>query len=110
MNEEHALEIVRMLADGLDPFTDRELPLDGPYQKPQTVRALGWAVRALEEHAVRTRRQNQLPEHAGRPWSDEEDRQLIARFKAGESAEKMAEQHKRTEHAVRLRLTKLGQL
>ena len=40
MNHEQASDIIRQLADGLDPISGRALALDDPCQHPQIVRAL----------------------------------------------------------------------
>lgn len=42
------VEILRALANGIDPHTGEEFPAESPYQHPQTVRALFTALRALE--------------------------------------------------------------
>lgn len=40
MEAMQALIIVRALADGVDPQTGEVLPEDGPFQHPQTTRAV----------------------------------------------------------------------
>lgn len=40
MEAANALVIIRALADGVDPQTGKVLSDDGPFQHPQTVRAL----------------------------------------------------------------------
>lgn len=40
MDPTRAIEIVRQLADGIDPTTGERFPPDSPYQQADTVRAL----------------------------------------------------------------------
>ncbi len=47
MNPTRATEILRSLADGLDPATGQPFPPDSPYQQADTVRALHAALDAL---------------------------------------------------------------
>jgi len=49
MNQAEALAVVRSLANGVDPETGEVFPAEGPYQRPQTVRALYEAATALEQ-------------------------------------------------------------
>lgn len=108
MDLSEALRIVRSLADGIDPHTGEVFPDDSPYQNPQVVRALFLAVRALERLEARKRREKHLPERAGKPWTDEEDKALCEGFNAGLTVPQLAQRHKRTEGAIRARLEKLG--
>src|SRR5258708_18353813 len=80
MNEVQALQIVRALADGVDPESGEVYPPSSPYQKPDTVRALFIATRALERASEWEQRRQRLPANAGKPWSNEEDGRLAAGF------------------------------
>lgn len=53
MNLEKALEIIKVLADGIDPFTGEVFPPDSPYQNADMVRALHIAIDAMESEAKR---------------------------------------------------------
>jgi hypothetical protein len=48
MDTDKSLEIIRALANGVDPQTGEEYAVDSPYQHPQTIRALFMAIQALE--------------------------------------------------------------
>ncbi|HTE41930.1 MAG TPA: hypothetical protein VK629_13985 [Steroidobacteraceae bacterium] len=48
--------------------------------------------------------------NAGKPWNDEEDRQLLARFDASQPIAEIARAHGRTQNGVRARLEKHGRL
>ncbi len=105
-----ALEIVNALADGINPYTGEIFPPDSPYQHPDTVRALYKAIQALERLKKRQSRQRNLPENAGKPWSEEEEQQLITGHDSGLSTQELATRHKRTKGAIRSRLVKLGRI
>lgn len=110
MNEDQALPVVRMLADGVDPITEQEFATDSPYQHPRIIRAMLIAQRVLEDHAKRQRRQQALPENAGKPWSEDEDGKLIEGFDAKRSIRELATQHQRSLLAIEARLVRLGKL
>ena len=47
---------------------------------------------------------------AGKPWSDEEDQELLAEFDTGNTVAVIASNHGRTEGAISSRLAKLGKI
>ena len=110
MEAANALVIVRALADGVDPQTGEVLPDDGPFQHPQTVRALYAAAQALEFLEVRQQRESLQPAKAGKPWDEAEDVRLRQGFAADPGIAMLARAHERTDGAVRSRLEKLGLL
>ena len=110
MNETQALEMLRPLTDGVDPFTGEELAADSLYQRPQVIRALFVAVRALEKESVRIRKRGRQQANAGQPWTSEEDERLITSFDAGKSFSELSRMHQRTVYAMTSRLKKLGKL
>lgn len=106
METEQAQQIIRALAQGIDPHTGETYSGDSPYQHPQTVRALYIALDALQQG----RKVKKLPENAGKPWSPHEDAELAREFDAGKSIDGLASLHLRTPWAVKTRLVKLGKL
>ena len=44
MEPERAIEIVQILADGVDPYSGERFPSSSPYQQADTVRALHLAL------------------------------------------------------------------
>jgi DNA-binding NarL/FixJ family response regulator len=110
MDTNRAIEILKLLSDGIDPFTGEIFPENSPYQHPDTVRALFKAIDALRKIQSREVRQKNLPENTGKSWSEEEDNQLIDKFDSGKSCKEISEEHKRTEGAIKSRLIKLGKL
>jgi len=110
MDHAQALAIVKSLANGIDPESGEVFPTEGAYQRAQTVRALYAAAEALERAAQFERRKQQLPAKTGEPWTEEEDRKLLASFDAGHALGELAAAHQRTQTGIRARLVKYGRL
>ena len=108
MNPSQALEVVRSLANGVDPQTGEVFDADSPYQRAQTTRALFAAADALEQRERADKRRETLPPKTGAAWSEEEDRALLAGFDAGRAVSELALEHQRTAHGIRSRLQKYG--
>ena len=106
MNLRKALEILRKLAEGIDPFTGEIFPPDSPYQNVQTVRALYRAIDFREKEPSRKTR----PTNAGKPWSDEESQMLVKQYDSGMPIGRIAAAHQRTKVAIAARLVKLGKV
>jgi hypothetical protein len=101
-----AREILSLLADGIDPYTGEQYPIDSPYQHPDTVRALFAAIAALPKSS-----RPKTPSRSGRagePWSDQEDQRLREAFGGGMSVADLASSHERTRGAIVARLVRLG--
>jgi hypothetical protein len=105
-----SLKILKQLADGIDPYTGKMLPEDSPYQQSQTVRALFYAIMALE--GTKNGTQGAVPGliNAGKSWESAEDDQLKAAFDSGMTISELAQKHKRTIGAIQARLIRLGKL
>jgi hypothetical protein len=101
MEAAKTIEILKALAEGIDPGTGEQFPAGSPYQHPDTVRARFAAIRGLE---------NPAPENAGRPWSQEEDSRLGQAYDSGKSVEELAQMHKRSKWAIESRLARMGKI
>jgi hypothetical protein len=110
MDSAQALAVVRSLANGIDPESGEVFAADSAYQRPQIVRALYEAATALERIDRFDRRRSQMPPKTGEPWTEEEDRKLLASFDAGRALQELAAAHERTMGAVRARLLKYGRI
>jgi len=110
MNPSEALSVVRSLANGVDPASGEVFPGESPYQRADVVRALFVAADALERSERYSRRRSDLPSKAGQPWSEDEDRKLLASFDAGHGLQELAAAHERTQTGIRARLVKYGRL
>jgi hypothetical protein len=51
-----------------------------------------------------------MPAKTGEPWSEDEDRKLLAAFDSGRSLQELAAAHQRTLAGVRARLLKYGRI
>jgi hypothetical protein len=122
METQKTLQILRTLADGIDPATGEQFAAGTAYQHPDTVRALFSAIRMLESPAPAASgpapaKQAGAPvtgksglENSGRPWSEEEDTRLGSTYDAGRSIEELAGIHKRSKWAIEARLARLGKI
>ena len=110
MQLESALPIVRALADGVNPITGEAYPEHSPYAEPRTLSALYAAVDIMDKEVEREKRKLRLPANFGKPWTEEEDRTVIAEFDAATPIQEMARRHARTQGSIRLRLEKLGKI
>ena len=112
MERQVAIHVLSTLAQGIDPHSGETFPIESPYQHPDTVRALFHAVQALTESAAARSRpaSNGIPENAGKPWSEEEDKALTEAFDAGHPLTELARSHRRTRAAIEARLVRLGKI
>jgi hypothetical protein len=139
MDRDTALGILRPLADGIHPVTGAAMPADSPYQHPDVIRALFHAVGALQaaapprpatasrasddRHADATASASPASEDApspaaprrgpgnsGKPWTKDEDEQLVAGFDAGQPIVALARAHGRSKVAIEARLAKFGRV
>lgn len=110
MDDRHALELLRLLADGLDPRTHEAFDPQSPYQSAETVRCLTYMINLLEQRMSTGQRKSQSPANSGKSWSKEEDERLARRFDSGISVKELAGEHSRTAAAIEARLVRLGRL
>jgi len=111
MEEARALTIVSALASGVNPLTGEIFAVDSPYQSPDVIRALYSALRALEATGRRrTRGPAAASSNAGKPWSEDEDRQLLTGFDGGRPLAELAQAHGRTRGGIQARLIRHGRL
>jgi hypothetical protein len=112
MDDNKALSIVSALANGVNPQTGEIFEIDSPYQAADVIRALYVAVRALElsnrSKARGTR--GRMPANAGKPWAEQEDRELLEKFDTGASIAQLAQTHDRTLAGIQARLERHGRL
>lgn len=105
MDKTRATEILTALAEGIDPFTGEVFPEDSPYNNIDTVRALYFAVNALNN--IKQKKQPiEGMENKGKPWDEQEDEALKSAFLDGLDIESLAIEHKRTKGAIESRLKK----
>jgi hypothetical protein len=82
MTPSQVARVLTDLANGTNPLTGEALPRESPYCDPQIIRALFTAVQRIEQPATGADSQRSPAANAGRPWSREEDEQLVHEFDA----------------------------
>ena len=118
MDREQTLRILNALANGVHPATGEKFAADGPYQHPDTVRALFAATRAVEGNAAAaavtpapTNERPAMPQTgAGSRWSPDEDQRLAGAFDSGRTLDEIARAHNRSRAAIEARLVRLGKM
>ena len=112
MDDNKALAIVSALANGVNPQTGEMFEVDSPYQSADVIRALYVAVRALELSSRSKVRSNRarMPANAGKPWTEQEDRELLEKFDSGLTVAQLGQAHDRTLAGIQARLERHGRL
>ena len=119
MEREQTLRILNALANGVHPATGEKFAADGPYQHPDTVRALFEAMRAVEGGAPapasaptpERKAAPSMPQSGpGSRWSAEEEQRLVTAFDAGRTVDELARAHGRSRASIEARLVRLGKM
>ena len=112
MHQDRNVQILELLANGVNPITNEVFPPDHPCQHPEVIRALFNAITIVKKNYFPPyhKKPNTIdqPAKKGVPWTKEEDRNLIDAFKDNPSLEQLARQHERSRTAIETRLVKLG--
>jgi len=113
MDETKTVAILSALANGVNPLTGEVFGADSPYQQVDIVRALHAALECLKatpSEKPQPRPRTQSPANVGKPWSDDEDRRLLADFDRGRRPLEIARDLGRTLAGIEARLEKHGRL
>ena len=103
MDIDRAKEIISALAEGIDPTTGELLPKDSVYNKGDIVRALYTVLTSLDA-------KKNLPENAGKRWTEQDDKKLCEMFDADASKKDICNTFKRTSTGIASRLVRLGKI
>ena len=98
-----AKQIIKTLADGVDPTTGEVLPKESVYNAPDVIRALYTHLEATNVQCEKTPTRN-----AGKPWNEMEDDKLRDEFASHIKIADIAKEHGRTYGAIESRLDHLG--
>ena len=98
-----AKELIRGLAEGIDPTTGEVLPKESVYNNPEVIRALFTLLEYINREAVKDPVRN-----AGKPWTDAEDDKLRDEFLSKLKISDIAKEHGRSYGAIESRLDHLG--
>lgn len=103
-----AKKVLKSLIEGNDPTTNEPLPRDSVLNQVDVLRALLTASVIIDDAMIREARRSALPDNVGKPWSQEEEQQLVAGFEAHDSITDIAARHGRTHRSIEARLERLG--
>ena len=104
MEINRAKEIISALAEGVDPTTGEILPENSVYNKSDIVRALYTVLNYLDTDKTK----RNLPDNAGKPWTNEEEKRLRELYNSGLSKKEIANELCRTTGSISSRLARLG--
>ena len=117
MELNRAKEIIKTLADGVDPVTGEVLPQESPYNDPNVIRALFTVLESVRDDKKprKTNEQKQQdniksgrPRNAGLPWTDEVKMEVASKFRNGISVNALSRHFERTQGAIVSELMKQG--
>jgi hypothetical protein len=110
MELDRAREIVRALADGLDPLSGQRLPANSPCRQSDVVSAFRVALEAMDRKGSPPRPIERNLQNVGAGWTTEEEQRLRSAFQAGKTIAEIARSHGRGEGGITARLVRLGLL
>lgn len=108
MSPEKAKFIVEALANGTDPETGEVISGQNILNKPEIIRALFVAVSALQDLSKKKNQKDKFPVNKGRPWSENEERELLLAFDKGILINELVLKYGRSRGAIKSRLARLG--
>ena len=117
MELEKAKEIVKVLANGMDPATGEVLPHASPYNDPIVIRGLFTVLDSLRsvkrpKKTIEERQQANIdagrPKNAGLPWTDELKVEVASRYRSGTSMDDLSGYFGRTKGSIVSELMKQG--
>ena len=106
MKKNEAKKLIELMSDGFDPRTGEKLPNDHLLNDLECVRALSFALNAIEFHKSSKKRFR--PKNHGNSWSETDDKLLLEMFNAGVSNGKIAQHLGRNINGIKGRLHRLG--
>ena len=117
MELEKAKEIIKMLANGIDPTTGEVHPDVSPFNDPNVIRALFTVLESLKalkkpRKTIEQKQQDNInagmPKNAGLPWTDELKIEVASKFRNGTSTHDLSVYFERTKGAIVSELMKQG--
>lgn len=103
MDINKAKEIISALAEGIDPTTGEVLDAENVCNKGDVVRAFYTVLDALDRKPKKN-----MPEKAGKPWTNEEEKRLRELYNSGLSKKEISSELCRTTGSISSRLARLG--
>lgn len=116
MEENRTVAILSALAHGVNPSTGEVFGSESPYQQADVVRALFAALERFKQvdkpspPKAASRPGTDKLSNVGKPWTDEDDRKLLADFDRGRKPFEIARELGRTLAGIEIRLERHGRL
>lgn len=111
MDAQYAKQILHSLADGVNPMTGEVLAKTDSCNEPDVIRALHWALQALEKNEMQEKPAKKSRwANAGLPWTEEDEAELCRMFDCGDSKKDICKFFQRSERGIAARLVKLGKI
>ena len=105
MDLTRAIELLSVLADGVDPFTGELLPQNHVCNQPEMIRAFHEILNVIPSSKKKC-----PPRNAGKPWTEIEEEKLLDEFDSGMTTYAIAKEHGRSRGAIESRLADLGKI
>ncbi len=105
MDKEKVISNINALANGVNPNTG-EVINEGIFNDPEIVRTLFHCLDLIRN--PEPEKKKNLPENAGKPWTAENDADLIKKFGETTDINLIMKDFKRTKSSIIARLAKLG--
>lgn len=86
------------------------LDKDSVFNDPHVIRALNVAAKVMQQVSKNAERRASMPANFGKPWTDEENTELLTVFDAKMPLKEIAAKHGRAHTAIAARLVKLDRL
>ena len=103
-----AKEILEILADGVNPSTGELLHENDSCNQVEVVRALHTVLKCLEHVSKKPKRPS--AENTGKPWTEDDEKNLCRMFDTGCTKREMANHFQRSQGAIAARLVHLGRI
>ena len=113
MDNKRVIEIISLLAEGIDPYTGEIFSDESLFQNPETVRALYKVLEGFRYfNCIETAQGNKksMPENSGKKWTKDEEVLLVELFESEKPLVDIAKDLKRTRGSIRSRLIRLGKV
>ena len=101
-----AVEVLSILADGINPITGEILPDSDICNQVEVVRALHKVLSYLNNAEISPGKNK--PENAGKPWTDSEKENLEEEYRSGLKISEIAKIHGRSRGSIESKLAQMG--
>lgn len=118
MDIERSVNVLKTLANGVNPVSGEMFPPQSPYNHPEIIRSLYTCIEQLKapikkgkmstEQRQEENLKKGLPKNAGLPWTEDAKQMLAEGFKNGVNVVELASAHARTKGSVVAQLQNLG--